>query len=203
MPLPSCAKSSSNGQGDCLRAFSTEFKNSPGAASAKIGNRLLRLPQSCQSDSLKISRITTIAVDSGLWREQLLNLLLWFPSKAKVSVVPDDEAFDFLKHFHFLGYDLDIRAGVTLALVHSLIGQYSPNDVPSLWARIVEEVSSANQNAGTISAKSLPEDLISVFKRPSVETIPENFVIPRTPKPPKSWGEKTEVTAFTYKHGCG
>ncbi len=115
----------------------------------------------------------------------------------KNEEVPDDEIFDFLKHFHLLGYDLDIKAGVTLSLLHSLIGQYSQNDAPSIWTKIIEEVSSANQNAGTISAESLPKDLLSVFKKPRIETIPENFVIPRTPKPPKSWGEKTEVTALT------
>jgi hypothetical protein len=111
--------------------------------------------------------------------------------------VPDDEIFNFLKHFHLLGYDLDFRAGVTLALLHSLIGQYSPSDVSSIWARIVEEVSSANQNAGTISADSLPEELILVFKKPPVETIPESFVKPKTPKLHQSWGSQEEVKALT------
>lgn len=46
------------------------------------------------------------------------------------------EVFDFLRHVHLLGYDLDIKAGVTLALLHSLIGQYSPNDAQSVWARL-------------------------------------------------------------------
>ena len=30
--------------------------------------------------------------------------------------VSDESLFDFLKHFHLLGYDLDIKAGVTISL---------------------------------------------------------------------------------------
>ena len=132
--------------------------------------------------------------------DQKLNKLKAFKTNLKKAnnneEVPDDEIFNFLKHFHLLGYDLDIRAGVTLAFLHSLIGQYSPSDVSSIWARIVEEVSSANQNAGTICADSLPENLILVFKKPPIETIPESFVKPKTPKPHQSWGSQEEVKAL-------
>lgn len=38
--------------------------------------------------------------------------------------ISDEDIFQFLKHFHLLGYDLDIKAGVTLSLLHSIIGQY-------------------------------------------------------------------------------
>lgn len=111
--------------------------------------------------------------------------------------VPDDEVFEFLRHFHLLGYDLDIKAGVTLALLHSLIGQYSPDDVQSIWARIVDEVQSANQNAGTISAGSISEDLLSAFKQRKVEAIPSELVIPQTPKPPKTSSNQSQMAALT------
>ena len=111
--------------------------------------------------------------------------------------VPDDEAFEFLKHFHFLGYDLDIRAGVTLSLLHSLIGQYSPADAQSIWAKLLEEVQSANQSAGTLSADNIPADLLSIFKKPRIETIPRQFVIPNAPKPTRAWGDQPQVVALT------
>ena len=111
--------------------------------------------------------------------------------------VPNDEVFEFLKHFHLLGYDLDIKAGVTLALLHSLIGQYSPDDVQSIWARLIGEVRSANQNAGTISADSLPEDLLSAFKQRRVETIPEELARPSTPKSPTTWANQAQEEALT------
>ena len=89
--------------------------------------------------------------------------------------VSDEMLVEFLKHFHLLGYDLDIKAGVTLSLLHSLIGQYSQENVQSLWTRLIDEVQSANKNAGTITAKSLPEDLRDAFKQRVYEVIPTEF----------------------------
>jgi hypothetical protein len=111
--------------------------------------------------------------------------------------VSNVEIFEFLRHFHLLGYDLDIKAGVTLSLLHSLIGQYSPDEVQSIWARLVDEVQSTNQNAGTLSAASIPEDLLSAFKQRRVETIPDELAIPRTPKPPKAWSDQPQAAALT------
>lgn len=36
----------------------------------------------------------------------------------------DEEVFQFLRHFHLLGYDLDIEHSVTKSLLHSHISQY-------------------------------------------------------------------------------
>ncbi|MEN8132388.1 MAG: hypothetical protein ABFS45_19860 [Pseudomonadota bacterium] len=91
------------------------------------------------------------------------------------SPVSNDILFEFMKHFHLLGYDLDIRAGVTLSLLHSLIGQHSQDNVQALWTRLVDEVQSANKNAGTISPESLPEELQDVFKQQVYEVIPEEL----------------------------
>ncbi|MDO9141284.1 MAG: hypothetical protein Q7U38_13290, partial [Methylobacter sp.] len=89
--------------------------------------------------------------------------------------VSDEVLYEFLKHFHLLGYDLDIKAGVTLSLLHSLIGQYSQENAQSLWTRLIDEVQSANKNAGTITAESLPEDLRDAFKQRVYEVIPTQF----------------------------
>ncbi len=111
--------------------------------------------------------------------------------------VPNDEIFEFLRHFNLLGYDLDIKAGVFLSLIHSLIGQYSPGDVQSIWAKLVNEVHSVNQNAGTISANSLPDDLLSAFKQRRVENIPDDLAIPSTPKSPKTLSNQPQAAALT------
>lgn len=89
--------------------------------------------------------------------------------------VSDEILFEFLKHFHLLGYDLDIKAGVTLSLLHSLIGQYTQDNVQSLWSRLVDEVQSANKNAGTITRESLPKDLQAAFKQRTYAVIPAEF----------------------------
>lgn len=103
--------------------------------------------------------------------------------------VSDDILFDFLKHFHLLGYDLDIKAGVTLSLLHSLIGQYSQENALSLWARLVDEVQSANKNAGTISPENLPEDLQTSFKHRVYEVIPPKFSSIQLPSTKPDWNQ--------------
>lgn len=92
--------------------------------------------------------------------------------------VTDGVLFDFLKHFHLLGYDLDIKAGVTLSLLHSLIGQHSQDNARDLWSRLVDEVQTANKNAGTITRENLPEDLQDIFKQRAYEVIPKRFHLP-------------------------
>ncbi|HDH12486.1 MAG TPA: hypothetical protein ENG83_09895 [Nitrospirae bacterium] len=98
--------------------------------------------------------------------------------------VSENDLWQFMKSFHLLGYDLDIKAGGTLSLLQSLICQYSSENAQSLWTQIIEEVRSANQNAGTITIDSLPEELRSVFKRRTVETIPADLI--QTP-----WDQET------------
>ncbi|MGO9566911.1 MAG: hypothetical protein ACLP5H_05165 [Desulfomonilaceae bacterium] len=103
--------------------------------------------------------------------------------------VSDEILFEFLKHFHILGYDLDIKAGVTLSLLHSLIGQYTQDDIPSLWSRLVEEVQDANKNAGTITRESLPEDLQVPFRQRPYAVIPPEFSSGQLPAPKREWNQ--------------
>ena len=103
--------------------------------------------------------------------------------------VEDETLFQFLKHFHLLGYDLDVKAGVSLSLLHSLIHQYSKGNVQNLWARLVDEVMSANQNAGKISRDNLLENLQDTFKQRVSESIPEEFT-PAQPEPTeRDWSQ--------------
>jgi len=88
----------------------------------------------------------------------------------------DEQVFDFLRHFHILGYDLDVRSGVVLSLLHSLMNQYSMENVRAIWALVVDEVQNANKNAGTLSLENLPSDLLSTFRRQVYATIPATFV---------------------------
>ncbi len=91
--------------------------------------------------------------------------------------VTDEQLWLFLKSYHLLGYDLDIQAGITHSLLHSLIGQYSPDNARQIWALVVDEIQSANHNAGTITRDSFSEEIKSAFQRRAVETIPANLVL--------------------------
>jgi len=86
--------------------------------------------------------------------------------------VPDDRLFQFLRHFHLLSYDLDIKAGVHLSLMHSLMSQYTTGGAQMLWSRIVDEVQSWNKNAGALSRDNIAEDLRDAFKAIGPSTIP-------------------------------
>ena len=101
--------------------------------------------------------------------------------------VPDEEIFQFLRHFYLLGYDLDTRAGVILSLLHSLIGQYSQSNAQNIWTRVIDAVQSANQSAGTITIDSLPNDIRVAFQRPQVITVPSELT--RMPSQAIDWNQ--------------
>lgn len=84
-------------------------------------------------------------------------------ANGKTDDVPDRQVWEFLKVFHIIGYDLDTESGSTLSLLHSLIAQYSNEAAPFLWTRVIDAVQTANQNAGTLTLESLPEDIRTAF----------------------------------------
>ncbi|WP_447969321.1 hypothetical protein [Nitrospira sp. M1] len=117
--------------------------------------------------------------------------------------ISDQILFEFLKHFHLLGYDLDIRTGVTLSLLHSLIGQYSQEGTQSLWARLVDEVQVVNKNAGTISSENLPEDLQLIFQRPRYAVIPPEFSPSQLVLAKTEWNQHTHASALVIANLLG
>jgi hypothetical protein len=76
----------------------------------------------------------------------------------------DQQLWEFLRIFHLLGYDLDLKSGVTLSLLNSHIAQFTPGDIAGTWAKIAKEVESFNQNAGTITAETMSHDILSAFR---------------------------------------
>lgn len=87
----------------------------------------------------------------------------------------DQELFDFLRHFHLLGYDLDIEYSVTKSLLHSHISQFQM-DLPAMaWLRTVEFVQNMNKHAATITRTSIPEDLLEIFKESAAVEIPKGL----------------------------
>lgn len=94
-----------------------------------------------------------------------------FANKCKVG---DKEVYEFLCHFHVLCYDLDIRTGVNQAFLDTVIYNATGIDPTGIWGRICQEVAQANQNAGTLSKETLPEDLVSQFHRTLIEKPDQN-----------------------------
>ncbi len=91
-----------------------------------------------------------------------------------------EQLWRFLKYFHLLIYDLDIK-GVTLSLLHSLIGQYTQENVSALWAQLKDKVEWESENSGVISLDSFSDDIMSAFQKRPAETIPSELA--KTPLP--------------------
>lgn len=88
--------------------------------------------------------------------------------------ITKDELWRFLKSFHLLLYDLDIK-GVTLSLLHSLIGQYSYNRSEELLALIEKHLTYVSENAGHVNLDSLPENIYLEFIEPVKRNMPKKF----------------------------
>ena len=91
--------------------------------------------------------------------------------------VSDEQLWQFLNCFHMLGFDLDIKSGVTLSLLNSHIAQFKCGDVMGVWAKIAKEVASFNQNAGTITLETISKEIKAAFSEHApVSHIPKEFL---------------------------
>ena len=93
----------------------------------------------------------------------------------KGTDVGDQDLYEFLKHFHFLGYDLAKKGSVISSLLISHIAQFNKDIPDKIWYQIVNEVQNFNQYAGTITLDTLPDDLIKHFKEPEITHIPKEL----------------------------
>jgi len=122
-------------------------------------------------------------------------------AKANKGKNLDDETFwRFLKVFHLLGYDLDAKSGVTLALLHSHIAQFDCGDVPGFWAKVTKEVAFFNQSAGTITQETISEELRSaLIQRAPVAQMPPELLAKQAPGEQKAAGLSSEnASALMY-----
>lgn len=122
---------------------------------------MARASQDCTDffDKIKLANFSS----SG--KQDKLEVFQHHLTNANSGVVPDEEmTWKFLRSFHLLGYDLDIKAGVSMSLLHSLIGVASPDDAEKVWLRILNEIQSWNPRAGVLTLKNLPKELLDHFR---------------------------------------
>jgi len=93
----------------------------------------------------------------------------------KGNDVEEQELYEFLKHFHLLGYDLAKKGSVISSLLQSHIAQFNKDIPDKIWYQIVNEVQDFNQNAGTITLDTLPDDLVEYFREPEINHIPKEL----------------------------
>jgi hypothetical protein len=136
---------------------------------------ILEWARHAESEEEFLTKINTANFSSNAKREKLAAFRAHLKTANSGSDVSDKQLWEFLRAFHLIGYDLDTASGSTLSLLHSLIAQYSNEAAPSLWTRVVDAVQSANQNAGTLTLETLPEDIRTAFSTTSLSSWLSDF----------------------------
>lgn len=90
--------------------------------------------------------------------------------------VDNTDLHEFLKHFHFLGYDLAKKGSVVSSLLQSHISQFNKDIPDKIWYQILSEVQDFNQYAGTITIETLSDELVEHFKEPEITHIPKGLI---------------------------
>ena len=111
--------------------------------------------------------------------DNVRNKLIAFKAQLKVanngSDVEEQDLYEFLKHFHLLGYDLAKKGSVISSLLNSHIAQFNKAIPDKIWCQIVNEVQNFNQHAGTITLDTLPDDLVEHFREREITYIPKEL----------------------------
>lgn len=136
---------------------------------------LLELARQSENASDFIKKINTAIFSSDEQRHKLRAFKTQL-EKAKGSTIPDEELWQFLKSFHLIGYDFDLKHGVTRSLIESIISTYAPCNVKGLWTQIVDEVSYSNRNAGVLKKDSFSTEIGNAFAKKEIKTIPSEIV---------------------------
>lgn len=93
----------------------------------------------------------------------------------KGTDVEDQDLYEFLRHFHLLGYDLAKKGSIVSSLLQSHIAQFNKDIPDKIWYQILKEVQDFNQYAGTITFDTLPDDLVEHFREPEITHIPKEL----------------------------
>ena len=89
--------------------------------------------------------------------------------------IDNKDVYEFLKHFHLLGYDLAKKGSVVSSLLQSHIAQFNKDIPDKIWYQILHEVQDFNQHSGTITVDTLSEDLVEHFREPGITYIPKHL----------------------------
>ena len=149
---------------------------------------------------LEKAETTTFSSDSKRMKLRAFHKHL---DAAKGTAISDEDFCLFLRHFHLLGYDLDVKSGVMHAVLHSLIGCHSRENPPAILAQIIQEVMFANQNAGTITRASLPEELQTAFTARGIQAMPEALSETLPPRSVRDWNTSEFAAALVVASLAG
>lgn|GEM_PF-179929 len=145
------------------------------ATDTQDGRTLLRQAKHSEDAEDFIKRIELANFTSNQQRTKLDTIKFHLKTANNNIDLTNDQLWRFLKSFHLLIYDLDIE-GVILSLLHSLIGQYSQDNVSALWTQIESKVALESENAGYITSDSFANNIRSAFQRKVTAAIPNDLI---------------------------
>lgn len=108
-------------------------------------------------------------------RNKLVAFKVQLKAANKGKDVEDQVLYEFLRHFHLLGYDLAKKGSIVSSLLQSHIAQFNKDIPDKIWYQIVTEVQDFNQYAGTITFDTLSDDLVEYFREREVVHIPKEL----------------------------
>jgi hypothetical protein len=88
----------------------------------------------------------------------------------------NEEAWNFLKTFHILQYDLDIANGVNRVFLSCIISQFDTLNAEGILAQLIEAIRDINQSAGSVTVGTLPPTLVEAFQRRPKATMPPELL---------------------------
>lgn len=136
---------------------------------------LLEQARHCKDASEFLRQVGRAKFCSDIVRTKL-NAFKFHLKKANRNLeVTEDDLFEFLKHFHLLGYDLSRKGSIVSSLLQSHISQFNKEIPDKIWYHIIHEVQSFNKEAGTITLDSLDGKIVEYFTEPKLTYIPSRF----------------------------
>jgi hypothetical protein len=115
----------------------------------------------------------------------------------------DDHVFQFLRHLHVLGFDLDVRSGTSHALLRTIIGCFQTSNPVGIWARVLEEVAAFNPMAGTLTVENFADDIRAAFRPRVIETIPASLASTIPPTEKVDWNGSKYAAALVIANLLG
>lgn len=128
----------------------------------------------CMSDSEFFEQVRK-SEGSSVGKKQKLKAFEKHLADAKGAALSDHEVWRFLRSYYLLGFDLDVKAGISAILLQTLIAQYAPERTEDIWARLYREVAHVSENGGSISVQDVPTDILQAFQAPPSRTIPSEL----------------------------
>jgi hypothetical protein len=119
------------------------------ATDIEDARRILDWARSSASNQEFFGKVNTTNFSSEEKREKLTAFRSHITAAAHGEVA-DGEVFEFLRHLHVLGYDLDVRSGLMHAVLHAIVGRHSPGNAAAIWARILEHVATFTDRCAKI-----------------------------------------------------